>query len=112
MDVDPRRDAGEHGKREHERPAADHERAGRGEAQADDSQPAEQRPVPVRGEVDGEQDRPKRPGAEAGQPLDTRRGNEQEREAQAAEDAAGVRGHGVTVTTALATCPCSATRST
>ncbi len=112
MDVDPRGDAREHREREHERPAADDERAGRGEPQADDRQPAQQRPVPVRSEVDGEQDRPERPGAEAGEPLDTRRRDEQQRQAETADDAADVAGHGVTVTTALATCPCSFTRST
>ena len=112
MDVDPRRDTGEHGEREHERPAAQDEGAGRGEDEADDRQPAEQRPVPVRSEVDGEQDRPERPGPEADEPLDTRGGDEQQREPQAADDAADVAGHGVTVTTALATCPCSFTRST
>jgi hypothetical protein len=110
--VDPRGDARKHGEREHERPAAQHERAGRGEAQPDHRQPAEQRPVPVRGEVDGEQDRSERPGAQAGQPLDTRRRDEQEREPEAAEHAADVPGHGVTVTIAFATCPCSATRRT
>jgi len=112
VDVDPRRDAGEHGEREHVGPAADHVGAGRGEAQADDRQPAEQWPVPVRSEVDGEQDRPERPGAEADEALDAPRRHEQQREPQAAEDAAHVAGHGVTVTTALATCPCSFTRST
>jgi len=112
VDVDPRRDAGEHGEREHERPAPDHERAGPGEDQSDDRQPAEQRPVPVRGEVDGKQDRPERPGAETNKPLHTRRGDEQQREAEAADDAAEVASHGVTVTNALATCPCSFTRST
>ena len=112
MDVDPRRDAGQHREREHERPAADDERAGRGEQQADDRQASEQRPVPVRSEVDGEQDRPERPGAEAYEPLDARGRDEQQREPEAADDAAGVAGHGVTVTTALATCPCSFTRST
>ena len=112
MHVDPRRDAGEHGEREHVRPTAQDERARGGEAQADDGQPAEQRPVPVRSEVDGEQDRPERPRAEPGQPLDTRRRDEQQREPEAADDAADVRGHGVTVTIAFATCPCSATRST
>ncbi len=68
--------------------------------------------MPVRSKVDGEQDRPKRPGAEAGEPLDTRRRDEQQREPEAADDAADVSGHGVTVTIALATCPCSFTRST
>jgi hypothetical protein len=112
VDVDPRRDTGEHGEREHVRPAADDERACRGEDEANDRQPAEQRTVPVRSEVDGEQDRPERPGAEAGEPLDSRGGDEQQRESQAADDAADVAGHGVTVTIALATCPCSFTRST
>jgi hypothetical protein len=112
VDVDPRGDAGEHREREHVRPAPQHEGARPGEAKPDDRQPAEQRPVPVRGEVDGEQDRPERPGAEAGQPLDTRRRDEQEREPEAADHAADVTGHGVTVTIALATCPCSATRRT
>jgi hypothetical protein len=112
MDVDPRRDAGEHGERKHERPATDDERAGPGEAQADDRQPAEQRPMPVRSEVDREQDRPERPGTDGGEPLDARGRHEQQREPEAADDAAEVPGHGVTVTTALATCPCSFTRST
>ena len=112
MDVDPRRDAGEHCEWEHERPAADDERASRGEDEADDRQPAEHRPVPVRSEVDGEQNRPERPGPETGEPLDTRGCDEQQCQAEAAEDAADVAGHGVTVTTARATCPCSFTRST
>jgi hypothetical protein len=70
MDVDPRRNAGEHREGEHERPAADDERAGRGEHHADDRKPAEQRPVPVRSEIDREQDRPECPRAEACEPLD------------------------------------------
>jgi hypothetical protein len=112
VDVDPRGDAGQHRERKHERPAAQDVRAGRREHQADDREPAEQRPVPVGCEIDGEQDRPESPGGEAGEPLHTRSRDEQEREPEAAEHAADVRGHGVTVTTALATCPCSATRST
>ena len=69
VNVDPRRDAGEHGEREHVGPAAQDVRARGGEAQADDGQPAEQRPVPVRSEVDGEQNRAERPGTEAHEPL-------------------------------------------
>ena len=68
--------------------------------------------MPVRGEVDGEQGRTERPGTETYEPLDARRRDEQQREPEAANDASGVAGHGVTVTTALATCPCSFTRST
>ena len=68
--------------------------------------------MPVRGEVDGEQDRTERPGTETCEPLDAGGRDEQQRKPEAADDASYVAGQGVTVTTALATCPCSFTRST
>ncbi len=73
---------------------------------------AQQRPVPVRREVDGEQDRSERPRAEAREPLDAGGRHEQEREPEAPDHAAEVPGHGVTTTTARATWPFSATRRT
>jgi hypothetical protein len=112
MNVDSSRDAGEHHERQHERPAAEDVGASRGKCQAEDRGGAEQRPVPVRREVDREQDRAESPRAEAHQPLDARRRDEQQREPEAADDAAGVSRHGVTTTTAFATWPRSATRRT
>ena len=112
VDVDARGHAGKHGERQHEGPAAEQEGAADHERDPDDGRAGEQRPVPVRRQVDGEHDRPERPRAQAGEPLHPSRREEQRREAQAGDGARDLRAHFVTTTIARATCPSVATRKT
>ena len=113
-DVDSHGHAEQDCERKHERPAAQEHRADRGEGEPDHGCGRQQWPVPVRQQVDGEQNRSERPGAERGQALHARRRHEEDGEPGRADNASGPceLGHGVTTTTAWATCPPAETRST
>jgi hypothetical protein len=115
VDVEPGGDAGEHRERKHVGPAAEDHGPRGGEQQAEDARGSEQRPVPVRREIEREQKRAERPRAERGEPLQPRGRDEQHGQPSRADHASRARelgGHGVTTTTAFATWPLEFTRST